>query len=355
MKITVLSRYGRLGASSRLRMMQYFPRLEAEGLVVAHHQLLDDSYLRARYANRRAYLSIMKGYLGRVGAILESRGHDVIWIEKDALPWVPLAVESMLLSRRVPVVIDIDDAVFHRYDLNRNRLIKRVLGRKLDRLMQRSNVVMAGSEYLAERARAAGCEWVERIPTVVDLRRYPREPKKSSGRSRIVIGWIGSPATVHYLDALTPVLSALVERHSIRCIAVGARPDQVEKTPFEAVTWTEDKETQVLQEMDIGIMPIPDGPWERGKCGYKLIQYMACRVPVVGSAVGANRDIVTEGLTGFLAETDSDWRSRLEELIENPDQRRRMGDEGRRVVEQEYCLEVLAPRVSALLKKAAGV
>lgn len=353
MKITVLSRYGRLGASSRLRVMQYLPCLQENGMVVTQHSLLDDRYLGALYEGRRAYRAVLNGYFGRILAVLKSRSSDLVWLEKEAFPWVPSLVEFGLLPRNTPLVIDIDDAVFHRYDLNGNLFVRSILGRKLDYLMRRARLVMAGSAYLVERARAAGCDWVEHVPTVVDLVRYPGLPKSSVSRNETVIGWIGSPSTAHYLHLVSPVLSALAHRYPIRCVAVGARVDQVKETPFQAVPWSERTEAEILQEMDIGIMPLPDGPWERGKCGYKLIQYMASRTPIIASGVGENRDIVKNGVNGFLAGTYEEWRSRIEELVRDADLRERMGNQGRRIVEREYCLNVLAPRVCALLKAAA--
>src|SRR5690606_9194210 len=124
--------------------------------------------------------------------------------------------------------------------------------------------------------------------------RYPRAPLPRKN-DVVTFGWIGSPVTADYLRILAPVLHKLAETRSIRCIAVGARPDQVVGTPFEAVPWSEDAEVDLVRGFDVGVMPLPDEPWERGKCGYKLIQYMACGLPVVASAVGVNREIVIPG------------------------------------------------------------
>lgn len=355
MILSVLSRYGRLGASSRLRMMQYFECLREAGVTVVHHPLLEDEYLLRRYAKRGAHGAIVSGYAARVAAMRASSRCNLIWLEKEALPWVPFALEHALLPRDVPVVIDIDDAIFHQYDLHAGWFGRRLLGTKLDRLMARSRLVMAGSEYLGARARAAGCAWIERVPTVVDLTRYPSVPKADARRQTILVGWIGSPATAHYLKAITDVMRAVGRGRAVRCVAVGARPDQVAMTPFEAVTWTEATEAQILRDMDIGIMPLPDAPWERGKCGYKLIQYMACAVPVVAAAVGANCEIVRDGVTGYLVRADAEWQMRLEELIEDAGKRERMGNEGRALVEREYCLSALAPRVVSMLMKASGI
>lgn len=353
MIVSVLSRYGRLGASSRLRMMQYFECLGRAGITVVHHAILGDEYLLRRYAERSAYTAIVRGYATRVAAMRAARTSDLIWLEKEALPWLPFELEHALLPRDVPFVVDIDDAIFHQYELYAGWFGRRFLGTKLGRLMAASRLVMAGNGYLGARARAAGSAWVEHVPTVVDLKRYPSVPKTAARRQEVVIGWIGSPATAHYLRAVTPVMRAVRDRRAVRCIALGARSDQVAGTPFEAIRWTEASEAQILGDLDIGIMPLPDAPWERGKCGYKIIQYMACRVPVVASAVGANCDIVRNGVTGYLVQSDAEWQMRLEDLIQNAQKREQMGDEGRALVEREYCLDAMGPRVVALLTKAS--
>ena len=118
--------------------------------------------------------------------------------------------------------------------------------------------------------------------------------------------------------------------------------------------WDEATETAGIGNFDVGIMPLPDNPWERGKCGFKLIQYMACGKPVVASPVGVNREIVVEGVNGFLASTQKEWVDALLRLKEDPDLRRTMGEKGRRMVEEEYCLQVTAPRLHRILLNAAG-
>ena len=117
---------------------------------------------------------------------------------------------------------------------------------------------------------------------------------------------------------------------------------------LEVIAWSEDTEVDAIQSMDIGVMPLPDTPWARGKCGYKLIQYMACGLPVVASPVGVNKEILEHGVNGFLAESDAEWRTAIEALISDPDLRRRMGAAGRKKVENEYSLQVWGPRVANL-------
>jgi glycosyltransferase involved in cell wall biosynthesis len=348
MRLLMLPRYAPLGASSRLRMYQYLPALREAGFEVAMSPLFGDAYVRALYARQRAWSEVLRGYAGRIVAQLSSASFDAVWIEKELLPWLPASAER--LRGRPAVVVDYDDAVFHRYDQHRSALVRRLLGRRIDTVMRNADLVTAGNGYLADRATAAGCTWVERLPTVVDRERYSPGPPSDEG-SPVVIGWIGSPATAQYLRPLGAVITRLSERRAVRAIAVGARPDQVEGTPFEPVAWSEAAEAAQVAAFDIGIMPLPDESWARGKCGYKLIQYMACGVPVVASPVGMNTEIVEPGVNGEIATTPEEWAAALSRLMEDTGLRSRMGNQGRRRVEDWYSLQAQAPRLVAMLQE----
>ena len=334
-----------------MRTYQYLARYREAGIEVNCHALLDDCYVRALYKGKRAWAAVIRGYWGRLQTLLVTKAYDVVYVEKELLPWLPTSIELALLNRCSRLVVDYDDAVFHRYDQHPSTAVRALLGRKLDRVMERADLVTAGNDYLAERARSAGSKWVERVPTVVDLDRYPVVDRMTGSGDEVVIGWIGSPSTAEYLHRVSEALQSLTKRYRIRCIAIGARPDQIAGTPFETVVWHEDTEVASLYGIDIGIMPLPDAPWERGKCGCKLIQYMACELPVVASPVGVNSDIVRHGETGFLAEGAADWIVRLEQLILDEGLRARMGAAGRRRVENEFSLQIQGPRLTGFLKQ----
>ncbi|GHE76999.1 hypothetical protein GCM10019059_40240 [Camelimonas fluminis] len=227
-----------------------------------------------------------------------------------------------------------------------------VLGRKIDRVMARSALVMAGNPYLADRAHKAGATWVEIVPTVVDADAYDTSPRREvDGRPRI--GWIGSPSTwTQYMLPMLPMLSNLAERYGAALRVVGAGP-RAEGNGIENLPWSEEGESGLIQSMDIGLMPLDDSPWSRGKCGYKIIQYMACGLPVVASPVGVNAEIVEDGVTGFLATTETEWGTAIGRLLSDPDLRHRMGMAGRRRMEEHYSLQIWGPRVASMLRKVA--
>jgi glycosyltransferase involved in cell wall biosynthesis len=137
-------------------------------------------------------------------------------------------------------------------------------------------------------------------------------------------------------------------------VLIGARPELGDAIGATTISWSRDREVADLQSLDVGMMPLPDDPWARGKCGFKIIQYMACAVPAVASPVGANRDIVVDGETGLLVEEPAEWRAALERLAANPELRRSVGQAGRARVEQRYSREAVAPRLASLLRRAVS-
>ncbi len=350
MKILLMLRYGSLGASSRVRYLQYLPYFQRKGWEVEVSPLFSNAYIDALYAGQSRWWSALKGYACRLQAISRARRFDVLIIEKELFPFLPALFERMLARFGVPYVVDYDDAIFHLYDCHSSGWVRRLLGRKIDAVMRNAAIVVSGNEYLAQRARNAGALQVEVIPTAVDTDRY--QPRRGSVNKIPVVGWIGTPETSRYLTPLLPVFEALQKKVAVRFVAIGARAEDFCGTPVKTQTWTEDTEVSSIQSFDIGIMPLSDTPWERGKCGYKLIQYMACGVPVVASPVGVNKEIIHQGINGFLAKNCAEWELYLAELLENRQRRLAMGQAGRMRVVSWYSVQKQAPRLIGAIEKA---
>ena len=353
LRILALTRYGVLGASSRMRIYQYLPALKRAGLHVEVQPLFDDDVLSARYLRGRyGFRATLQSFAIRVLSLMRTKNYDLVWIEKEALPWWPQWFELALLGCR-PYVLDFDDAVFHNYDHHRLGLVRRLYGMRLDGLMARAALVIGGNDYLANRAASAGAQWVEVLPTVIDLERYSKiHAAKQAAVSLARIIWIGSPSTARYLELLREPLQTLSSRVPFILRVIGANVD-FPGVNVECVRWTEANEVASIAECKVGVMPLLDSAWERGKCGYKLIQYMACGLPVVASPIGVNREIVEDHLNGFLANTAEDWVVALERLLTNVKLSRSMGREGRSRVETKYCLQITAVRIVELLKQSA--
>lgn len=253
------------------------------------------------------------------------------------------------MSARIPLIVDYDDAIFHQYDQHKNPIVRTTLGGKLKPLLQRAALAVCGNAYLQDYA-ARYCRRTEIVPTVVNTDVYEMSMEPKTDRP-VTIGWIGSPSTWAFVNPLIPLLTELAERLNLTVRVVGAGPQTDIPPRFEFMQWSEEEEIRLIQSMDIGIMPLPDEPWARGKCGYKLIQYMACGLPVVASPVGVNADIVDHGSNGFLASGLQEWAAAVTALAEDAALRQTMGANGRRKIEQAYSLAVHGPRIASMLRE----
>ncbi len=346
LKILLLTRYGRSGASSRLRFLDYIPTLAEAGIEVTAAPFFDDAYLETLYAGRKtAPLRLLSYYIRRLRRLRRRADYDLVWLEKESLPWLPGFIERFCL-RGARIVIDFDDAWFHRYDRHRNPLVRLLLGKKFKPLVSDARAVIVTNDYLADWANLQGAKSIARVPTTVDLGRYS---VSESQINRFTVGWIGSPSTSFYLKSIVPALQQV----GARVVLVGAGELDLPGLDVTIHPWREDEETMRLREFDVGIMPLEDDPWSRGKSAYKLLQYMAAGLPVVASPVGMNCAVVQDGINGYLAKTAEDWAFALKKLKDDPALRQRMGAAGRAIVEARYTLAGNAERIIDTLKRAA--
>ena len=346
--VLLLSRYVRRGPSSRVRHYNFLPALEQAGFHVTVAPFLDDEYLDRFYrGDRRSPQLLMKAYWRRLRQISTARRYDLIWIEKEALPWLPAVVERAFFGER-PIVIDFDDPWHLRYAGHWSVVVRVVLGRKLETMAAHAKVVTAGSPALAEWAKSSKAPCVIEIPPAVDIARYPVLPLPGGP---FTIGWIGTPRNEAYLELIAEPLRRIHATHGARVRLIGGSGRlSLPGVVIDNVPWREETEAEELARCHVGVMPLLDGPWERGKCGYKLIQYMACGLPVVASPVGVNAQIVRDGVSGFLARENSEWITALETLLTQPELRAQMGAIGRRRAVEEYSLASQEPRVRALIQ-----
>jgi glycosyltransferase involved in cell wall biosynthesis len=350
-KVLLLTKYGGLAASTRHRYLQYLPYLREAGVACDVSPLLDDRYLSAAFSGQKPLVPLLEALGRRAVAIVRAGRYDRIVLHCEAFPYLPRVFESSLHLRGIPYVYDFDDAIFHQYDCHPNPWVRWLFSEKIRAIIREASDVIAGNEYLAGYAREVN-ERVTLLPTAVDTQRYtvrPDEPVASQNRP-LVVGWIGSPSTAPFVAQQRDALAAFCSDHHARVVLVGSGSITLPGVPVEIRPWREETEVRDIQEFDIGIMPLPDTPWTRGKSGFKLIQYMACGLPVIASPVGVNATIVDHGQGGFLASDHQEWRAALEALAVDPKLRARLGRHGRRKAEEHYSLRAIAPRLAAVLK-----
>jgi glycosyltransferase involved in cell wall biosynthesis len=348
MKVLYFTKYSRKGASSRLRSYQYFPFLEQEGIQVTVKPLFDDAYLEKLYSGKKLVSEVLKAYCKRFFVLFTIFGYDKIVIEKEFFPYLPSWTERVVSFLGVNYIVDYDDAIFHNYDLHPNKWVRFFLKHKIDYVMRSAKTVIAGNDYLAERAQVAGAKKVVIIPTVIDIERYNK--KEDFKQEITIIGWIGSPSTFKYVKSIFPVFEALAKKYPIEVHIVGAKENSSVSFPIKFIKWTEATEVQSIQNFDIGIMPLEDSPWEKGKCAYKLIQYMGCGISVVASPVGMNTQVVKDGINGYLAKNEKQWISVLEDMLHDKTKCRTFGFAGRQLIENEYTVHSQIPKLLEVLK-----
>lgn len=342
----VLSKYDTLAAATRQRIVQAIPYLEREGIALHLAPLFDNAYLSGFFAQgTRPVTAIIRAYVKRLIKLTTLHKYDFIWVQYELFPYLPC--EWLLRLTKTPIITDYDDAIFHQYDQHQSPFVRALLGRKLQSLLRRADMAFCGNAYLQAYV-AQYCKHTAIIPTVVDVAHYAPRP-----RVDLVVppkvGWVGSPSTWGYCKPLAPILSTLVAQQTVQMLVIGANHAANTALPFEYRTWDESREIADIHGMDIGIMPIPDAPWARGKCGYKLIQYMACGIPVIASPVGVNCEIVQHGVNGLLASTPEQWHAAIKQLAGDADLRNRMGQAGRKTVEERYSIQRYGQEIARLI------
>lgn len=353
-KVLFFTKYSRKGASSRLRSYQYFPKLEQVGIHVDVSALFNEVYLVKIYKGEKPILQVFLSYLKRFIVLLKVSKYDLVVIEYELFPYFPSFFEKILALVGVKYVVDYDDAIFHNYDKHSNKIIRQFLGNKIDKVMRYSSCVIAGNSYLADRAVEANAKNVKIIPTIVDQKRYKQ--KDIFTLDKFKIGWIGSPSTFGYLKSIKNILQQFGQDKNIEIHVVGSKEKLSLKNVKEIhYEWNEDTEASTILNFDVGIMPLENTLWANGKCAYKLIQYMASGIPVVTSPVGMNKKIIKNGVNGFLAETQEEWIGAFEALYKNTELQKKMGGEGRKMIDEFYNLEYQSKNMIEIIKKVLKI
>lgn len=340
-KISFYTRYDRLGASSRIRFLQFIPKLQ-EYYQINTYCLLPNEYILNLYSGKKQNkLMMLSQYIKRFWQVVTDKSEHII-IEKELFPFLPYCLEKICLANK-KYIIDIDDAVFLNYERSQNPIKKYLLQNKFNHLFANSNAVLAGSPYLQEKSLRSGAKNVVYYPTVIEWDNYvKRTHLVNKTNDEVIIGWIGNNSTVKYLGMIKKPLEQVAESnlYKIKLIVIGAKLDfSITGVEVHHVPWSENSEIDSINDIDIGIMPLQDTDWERGKCAYKLIQYMACGKPVIASAIGANNVVVADGENGYLCADSCEWLSAFTKLITDKSLREKMGESGLARVKRSYTVD----------------
>lgn len=316
--------------SCRYRVLQYLPYLKKQSIDVSVHFY------------KRKWLDKLRFY--------DSLGqYDILYIHRKLFP----PIEFWYIRKKAKkIVYDFDDALMYKSSSSKNPYSpsRRI---RFAHMMKRIDFVIAGNQFLKSEVLLYNPNIVV-IPTSIDLSHYTVKGHFHQ-EGPITIGWLGGSSTLKYLETLMPTFEKLYQKYPhFQLKIVCDKFLEAFNVPIIKKRWTLDEEEADLKSFDIGVMPLADDLWSRGKCGLKILQYYSVGVPAVCTPVGINREIVEDGVNGFWAQNEDEWEDRLLRLIQEEGLRKEMGFKGRRTAERSYCLDVNAPRILEVLKKVSA-
>jgi glycosyltransferase involved in cell wall biosynthesis len=338
--------------SQRFRIEQWRGVLDELGIQIRLAPFADLRLMSLLYQPGRAAQKIagmIAGFVRQARNVATAGRVDAILIHRAACLAGPALLERVLTLWRKPILFDFDDAIYLRHTSGANRLFDWLkFPGKTAALCRLSSFVVAGNEYLAAYARKHNPRVVV-VPTSIDTDLYtPMEREDWSGR--VTIGWTGSATSLTYLETFAPVLRELLRHRDAEIRVQSNRPPALSGVPVVWQPWSPETEIQEIRRYHIGIKPMPDDPWARGKCPMKELQYMALGVPAVCSAVGTSVEVIRDGENGFLATNGDQWLAHLTRLVDDAALRRTIGLAGRQTVEERYSMRRCASRFAEALR-----
>ncbi|MFL2565711.1 MAG: glycosyltransferase family 4 protein [Parvicellaceae bacterium] len=329
----------------RYRFEQFFDYLELKGIQCFLANIINEKDEIALYHSKSILKKIKIGlnsYKRRWIHTSEIHQYDLIVIYREVLPTKSIYFEKYISKNNIPIVYDFDDAIWVKDVSEVNKKISFLKDeKKIEKILPLCKHITCGNEYLANFARKINPN-VTIIPSTVDTDLY--KPIVTSSKSDIVkIGWVGSHTTVKHFEMITDVYLELKKKfkNKIEFVLIGDEQYHNKQLGIKGVKWENKKEVELFNSFDIGIMPIPNNEWSKGKCGMKGLLYMSVGIPTVMSAVGMNKKIIQNGKNGFLANKSSEWLEILSNLIENKNLRKKVGAKGRDSVEKNYSKNVV--------------
>ena len=291
-----------------------------------------------------------KKYGSKIKLALQSRHYDFVWLQRKTLS--PFIIN--IITNRTKLIYDFDDALYTRQTGHGGKLKDKHPGSKqtvkrIDHILKKSCLVFAGSEALAEYARKHNPENVHLLPTA--LEKQKTSELTEDFRDTVTIGWIGSNGNLPYLELIDEAAAALQKKYpGVSFSVMSGKPPENLNTRWDFVPWSAETEHAWLESIDIGIMPLTNDEWSRGKCAFKLLQYMSHQKPVIASAVGANIATVQHGENGFLATTTAEWYRAFETLINNRALRQDMGQESLHIFETGFERSIIQEKIASIVR-----
>lgn len=342
--------------SQRFRFEQYTPILstefDIEFIPFIDEKTWDVLYQPKQYIKKAFFM--LRSFVRRAKDMKKARHADVIFIHRELSHLGPPIFEWYLKKvLKKDFIYDFDDAIWIPNYSESNALFQRLKAYgKVKRIMKWAKLITAGNEYLADFARHYNSA-VQVIPTTIDTNYHQRKNKTEN--NPVIMGWTGTLTTVHYLQALVPVLEKLSTKYDFKFVLIANKAPDFHIPNLEFIPWKKDTEIEDLAKLDIGVMPLVADQWSSGKCGFKALQYMSLGIPTVLSPVGVNTQIVEHGKNGLLASTPEEWYEHLEQLLMDPVLRKNLGDSGRERIKSSYSVESQFPIYQKIFRHEANL
>ena len=339
--MNIFTRYNTLGASSRYRYYMYAARMRDAGEHVDISNFFDEEYLRCLYKGKRAGgFNILRSYWRRFKALLSAG--DNLLIEYELFPFLPYWVEKIFLKRR-KYILNFDDNVWEKY------AGKRFLSGKYDALVSNADGIIVANDFLYEKVSKLNKNIIK-IPTVVDLDLYRIETNKFD---KFTLVWIGTPVTYMYLEKFAATLRKMAEKYDFELLVIARKSlenRRIEGVNMRFENWSQESETELLVRSHIGIMPLTNDEFSKGKSAFKLIQYSAAGLPLIASPVGENVNVVDDGQNGFIVDSPDEWLEALGKLIDDKQLYSKMAKNSRKASEN-YSIQKYFPIFQDFIKK----
>lgn len=337
--------------SQRLKFEQYYSYFEKEGVECIKRPFMNEAFYRIVYQKKRYLEKIiftLFGYVMRCIHIIEAMRCDVVYLHLEAAPLGPPFFEYILHKLKKPIIYDIDDIVYLPHASKVNSFIRALkYYKKIPQIIKLSSHVITVTSYLKNFCLQHNTH-VTNIPPTIDTDKYSIADKTSD--SKICIGWTGSHSTSEYLLLLENVLRRIAQKYDIRIKVIGDQDFKISGLPVEAKEWCVGDEIKDIQDIDIGLYPLPKNEWIMGKGGLKALQYMGMGIPTVATRIGAVLDFIQDGTNGFLADSDEEWIQKLSRLIEDIELRKKIGISARKTVEERFSVKANAPKMLEIIR-----
>lgn len=328
----------------RFRCEQYLAYLHQNGIQYSYSNIINKSDDRVFYSPGNypgKILIVVKAVFIRIYDVLRAHRYDAVFIYREAFMLGTVVFEHLLKWSGKPIVFDFDDAIWLNDVSEGNKNLSWLKNpSKTDHIIRHSSLIFAGNSYLAQHARMFNPQVVV-IPTTIDTNYHHPSRKIKKPDDKICIGWTGTSTTLKHFQKAIPFLLQIKEKYGQKVYfkVIVDCDFKVPELELQSHRWKLDTEIEDLSEFDMGIMPLPNDDWSKGKCGFKGLQYMSLEIPCIMSPVGVNSEIIQDGQNGFLAAGDQEWVEKMSLLIENPALREKLGKNGRKTIEEKYSVE----------------